>query len=245
MRASVLQNFTKFNTPFEGMLNYMYTDVKGLVTTGMGNLIDPLPAALVLPWKHADGSDASQDEITQEWNTVKGAWPGVQSTGDRAITTLHLDQADIDVLIASKAQQFEDTLRGIYPDYDNWPADAQLGVLSMSWALGAGFGRGFPQFTAAANAYDFRTAAAQSGYRDQDPGNKARQAANVILFNNAATVVEGNGDREVLYYPSVLQPGQAVQTGSSGMAKTLLVLGGVGAAIAGAAFYVTRGRRRR
>src|SRR5258708_33388167 len=136
MKASVLSAFKSFSTKFEGALDYMYTDVKGLVTTGIGNLIDPMAAALVLPWKRSDGGSASQDEISTEWQRVKDAWPDVQSVATRSITTLHLDPKDIDWIVSSKAAQNEDTLRKRYPDYDNWPADAQLGLLSMALAMG-------------------------------------------------------------------------------------------------------------
>ena len=49
MRESVRRGFIGFSAPFEGRLHYMYLDVKGLVTTGVGNLIDSVGAAQALP----------------------------------------------------------------------------------------------------------------------------------------------------------------------------------------------------
>jgi len=40
----------------------MYVDVKGLVTTGIGNLIDLLSAALELPFHHNDGTPVTPGE---------------------------------------------------------------------------------------------------------------------------------------------------------------------------------------
>ena len=40
MRTSVQQVWNEFNNPPERRLNFMYLDVKGLVTTGLGNLTD-------------------------------------------------------------------------------------------------------------------------------------------------------------------------------------------------------------
>jgi hypothetical protein len=48
----------------------MYADVLGLITTGQGNLIDPKPAALALPWRNRDGALASSAEISAEWDRI-------------------------------------------------------------------------------------------------------------------------------------------------------------------------------
>lgn len=41
MYPSVTSFFRVFNEPLEGVVAYMYLDIKGLVTVGVGNLIDP------------------------------------------------------------------------------------------------------------------------------------------------------------------------------------------------------------
>jgi hypothetical protein len=254
MRSSVLSTFPSFTAGFEGRLSYMYTDVKGLVTTGVGNLIDPIGAALGLPWKNnSDGSAASQDEIIQEWNTVKSAWPGVQSTGDHAITQLHLDPADIDALVASKAQQNDTFIRGQFAGYDNWPGDAQLAIHSMAWAQGANFA-GWPHLSAALNAQppDFMTAAGPPGDPSADtstrgqawlndtgnPGLRPRNLANKILFQNAARVLAQGWDPSEVYYPTEIPEGAAPPPGSGGLlataGKAALVTGLLGAAGYGA-----------
>ena len=52
----------------------MYLDVKGLVTVGVGNLMDPVSVAQTLPFRFknkpgisAPGSPATPDQIAQEW----------------------------------------------------------------------------------------------------------------------------------------------------------------------------------
>ena len=61
-----------FQGKFEGSaLPYMYTDVKGNVTTGTGILIDPVSSALKYPWKNPDGSLASAADVTDAFNAVK------------------------------------------------------------------------------------------------------------------------------------------------------------------------------
>lgn len=237
MKASVLAAFPSFSTKFEGRLPYMYTDVKGLVTTGIGNLIDPLPSALVLPWKHADGSGASRDEITSEWQTIKNAWPGIQSAATRSIVTLHLDPSDIDWLVAEKAKANEAYLRSRFPDFDYWPADAQLALHSMAWAMGPAFK--FPKFEAAAQKQEFATAAIESHMNAAgNAGLVPRNAANVILFNNAEAVVRAGGDREVLYYPNSVTASQIPPAGGSKAKQIAMIALLVTAAGAGAYLFM-------
>mgnify|MGYP006266444431 CR=1 FL=1 len=267
MRASVLQAFPGFTAGFEGRLPFMYTDNKGLVTTGVGNLIDPIAAALVLPWKRSDGNDASQDEISAEWHKVKDAYPAVQSTADRSLATLHLEPADIDRLVASKAKSNEDVIRGQLPGYDSWPADAQLAILSMAWAQGPSFhswphllvalGASTPDFLAAAgnpgNASSDTGARGQAWLNDVgNPGLRPRNLANKVLFQNAARVQVAGGDYERLWYPTEVAEG-AVPSGGGGwktvgeIALFLLLVGGGAAALAaftpqGRAWWAMSGR---
>src|SRR5207244_2818316 len=62
--TSIRDGFLAFSRPLEGRVPWMYLDIKGLVKTGVGNLIDPVGLALKLPFVHkADGSPASEVEI--------------------------------------------------------------------------------------------------------------------------------------------------------------------------------------
>ncbi|MDP9002366.1 MAG: hypothetical protein M3O46_19920 [Myxococcota bacterium] len=215
MKAFVLAAFGPFATRFEGRLGFMYTDKLGLVTTGIGNKIDDGPSAppgatsaptpwryaeaLTLPWKHADGSPANTGDIAAEWHAMKLAWPSVQSSACRALATLHLDPADIDHLVAEKAHENDDALRAIFANFDALPADAQLAIHSMAWAMGTEGVRKFVHLVAAVNRGDFREAAAQCHM--QGVGIADRNAANVALFTNAAVVTETGGDPETLWFP--------------------------------------------
>jgi GH24 family phage-related lysozyme (muramidase) len=211
MHASVLTAYPAFTTRFEGRTPFLYTDKKGYVTTGIGNLVEnlqthePTPDTFTLGWKRTDGSLASHQEILDAWKTVKAAWPGVQSFASQKLTSIRLDKEAIDRLVQAKLLQNETILRRRFPGYDRWPADAQLGVHSMSWAMGSGFD--FPKFVAAVNKPrpDFRAAAAASFI--YDPGNpiEGRNAANRQLFLNAAHALERGHDVSTLFYPQVLQ----------------------------------------
>jgi GH24 family phage-related lysozyme (muramidase) len=236
MRAAVETNFRTFNEPFEGWLPHMYLDREGYVTTGMGNNVDPISLALGLPWKNADGSAASQAEITSEWQLVKSRTDLEPHGGGAygAITQLRLTSDDVTTLVGQKLAQIERDMRGMFPGWDGFPADAQMGILSMAWAMGDGefTAAKWPKFTAAANAGDWDTAAAESQMAPT-PGIVARNAANELLFHNAATP---GIDPETLYYPNTPATMTTMPTSTGAIVGTVcavLVLLGV----AGWGFY--------
>src|SRR4051794_4085899 len=108
----------------------MYLDIKGLVTTGIGNLIDPVAAALAVQFvRNDDGADASPDGIRVEWQSLKDDKDALAAAGCHACrpprTQLTLTDAAIDQLVGEKLSQFEATLRATTPDFaslDDWPA---------------------------------------------------------------------------------------------------------------------------
>lgn len=207
IRAAVLDAFPGYTQKFEGRIPYMYLDMSDLpggpfVTTGVGNLADPVSLALAMPWVHKSDNTtpATADEITAEWNLVK-SHPELAPKGAQAfasMTQLRLTSQSIDALVQQKVAQNEVTLFARYPNLPLWPADAQLALLSLSWAMGPAFN--FPAFKVATDALDFSTAGLQAIYKGV--GSAPRQAAHKVLFANAAAVVKQGLDPEVLYYPN-------------------------------------------
>lgn len=226
MRKCVRDVFIPWTIPLEGArpdhvgIPWMYQDVLGLVSTGLGNLIDPISLAMHLPWKRADGSLASPAEIAAEWNRIKTQPPNAKGQTAaqlghlyaKQIATLHLTNDDILALIAMRLDSNEQIIRSHFPRWDEWPADAQLATHSMAWACGAGIfdphaGRAFwPKLTAALHAFDYATAAREC-FMPQEAtigGLRPRNKANRILYTNAAIVLERAMDPDVLRYPTDL-----------------------------------------
>lgn len=205
MHDSVRRAFTSYSETFEGKVPWMYLDVKGLVTTAIGNLIDP-GGYLTLPWRHFDGSLATAAEIEAEWQTVKSMqWAklhGGASTTFRRATTLRLDDAGIDQCVQVRLGLNEAHLVQRFPQIGEWPADAQLAVHSLSWACGPAFR--YPKLQVALLAQDFVAAQGESDISAVgNPGVIPRNAAQKLLLQNAAWV-KGHGlDPSILYYPSV------------------------------------------
>src|SRR5271166_2170857 len=195
LKPAVTQAWFKFNVPNEGYCDFMYTDAKGLVTTGMGNLIEiqgqnaPSPDVYGLGWLHrGSGAPASQAEIDAAWHTVKSAYPSVTSAACKSLTDLYLPKDAITKLVLSKVKSNNDALAAMFPNMSSWPADAQMAIHSMAWAMGTGGVASFKRLVSALNSSppDFATAASESHM--QGVGIDQRNASNKQLFLNAADV---------------------------------------------------------
>lgn len=215
----------------------MYLDIKGLVTIGVGNLIDVekvgdtkslkklLEELIKLPFVYKPGLDvknpgqkASVADIEAEWKLVKEKQELAKQghTAFARYTKLKLDQNAIKDLVLKKADAMERELKTdpSFMNFDQWPADAQLGLLSMAWALGASKIRlGWPNFKAACLKQNFDDMANRCHINDVgNPGVAPRNDANRYLFKNAAAVqanegsnlAENTNQRMTLYYPHML-----------------------------------------
>ena len=218
MFASVQSGFRTFNTSFEGCIPYMYLDIKGLVTVAVGNLIDPVELAQALPFRFksqpgiSGSGAATAEQIAAEWQVLKSdsslAAKGYKAC--EAITQLELSDDSIALLISSKLNGIESFLKRQqwFQAFEGWPADAQMGLLSMAWAMGPAGPGEFPLFRAACQKLDFRTAAAECKMQEAgNPGLIPRNQANFTLFSNAAIVAVGGAQGlqgSTLYYPRTL-----------------------------------------
>ena len=207
MWPSVKSAFPAFTVRFEGRVPCMYTDVLGLVTVGVGNLIDPMYGAMSLPWRRrSDGAMATQGEITTEWQAVKRL--RLAATAGYPGRLLCLSDDVIDTLVAYKLLANETILAKRWANWATWPADAQLGAHSCAWAAGPGWVA--PHFDAAVLAGAWLACAGitgtsgdvasthghawlrdstvpdESGPANLNPGLRARNLANQVLFANAA-----------------------------------------------------------
>lgn len=193
-----VEQFREFNEPFEGSIKWLYLDVRGLVTTGVGNLIEPIEEALKFPWVHRDtGLAALPTEVEDEWRAVKanialateGAWAAEK------VTLLRITDDTINALMKSRLDLNEVVFRQRFPAYDSWPMEAQLALHSMAWAVGAHGVLQFHYMVGALLAGNFKMAATEC--RISDMGMKpliARNAANEQLFTRAASAGSSGSD---------------------------------------------------
>lgn len=208
MRPAVKAAFHEFSEPLEGRVPFLYLDnaePTGLVTIGVGNLVDPLSAALFLPLVHPeDGRPATQAEKTAAWLKVKGRQDLKRHGGMifRHVTDLRLPQEAIDRLVDGKLASFEAELVKMYPAWHEWPADAQMFRLSHAWAVGVH--AKYPKMHAALLAGDFDTAADECTINPQRGTINERNRRNRILLRNAARVERLHLSPEVLQWPNDL-----------------------------------------
>jgi GH24 family phage-related lysozyme (muramidase) len=187
MWSSVSDNFAAFSEPLEGKVNHMYLDSLGKVTIGIGNLIDSEGAAIDLRRYGAflldqAEAEATDDDIRAEWHRIKNR---------AGAPTLHLSEEGISNLLSGRATEMEADLTSTFAefaDFADWPADAQLGLLSMSWAMGSRFAGGWPNFRGRCAAKDWRGAATNCNMVND--WLVKRNAVNRGLFRNAAWAVE-------------------------------------------------------
>jgi hypothetical protein len=207
MHPAVVEVFPRFSTPLEGLCRNLYADVKGLLTTAIGCLVDPMAMALPLPWVMPDGAPASQAEIARQWQAFK-AQPGLKNYPALSktvldATTMRLTDAGVAQLVSQRLLANEKVLRGYFPNWDLFPADAQLACCSMAWAIGAGWPHIFGNLRDACNAQNWTTAIACCEIQTAgNPGVIPRNAANKLCFANAAAAIAQNLPLDVLHWPS-------------------------------------------
>ncbi len=194
MKDAVLAIFVEFNTRFDGALNWMYLNKKGLLTVGWGFVIEPVTVALRLPWIcRADAGPPSQDEIWRNCKRVKEnrllahRGPGAA----RLLTNVDLAPEGMLALAKERLDANERSfVEGCFPDFGSWPADAQLAVHSMAWVFPA-FCPVFPKFVQAAKEQAWASCSAECRINDKhNPAIMPRNFANAKLFNSAATTRE-------------------------------------------------------
>ena len=198
MHQSVQDAFLPFSEPLEGRIHFMY-----LVSTGVGNLLDadnprelrqqPAPLTRCVHARMVRQGHRCRGQPRRDWAGVPDGQ--VQRDGicrvsrEAAITRLRITDDAINTLVVAKLMSFESTLRGRPPfaNLDGWPADAQLGLFSMAWAMGPLFH--FPQFEAAAAAEDWLTMAHECKISEAgDPGIIGRNVRNELLFTLANSI---------------------------------------------------------
>ncbi|MBC7797819.1 MAG: hypothetical protein H7Z37_13180 [Pyrinomonadaceae bacterium] len=227
----------EFLVGHEGLVLCMYMDVLGLITTGAGNMIDKdsgggFAAVQTLVnefnwYRIKDNVPATPAEVEAEWNNIKALTPKghhLKMNGkifeDWAkkqippLVTLQIKEDEfIKNVFPKKVEQFENAIKktplDYFKDFDDFPADAQLGILSVAWANGAYSAydkktrdgqtiASFPLFRALCKEQDWRKIAAEKTYRWTNI-NDGRDIKTQKLFRNAAN----SFDKTKLIYPVI------------------------------------------
>jgi GH24 family phage-related lysozyme (muramidase) len=170
----------------EGCTTWLYCDVRGFVTIGVGNLVSTADACVALPLEHkASGVVATEYEKRDSYAKIVGAFDKNESA------MFYLDKSDLRLPLGYVQRLVGSRLTGVFipgimrlcPGFDTFPGPARRALVDMAYNLGVhGLGM-FPHMLAACNAGDWDMAAAQchrSSCRD------TRNVWTAQMFLNAA-----------------------------------------------------------
>ena len=187
MRPAVAAIFPKFSETYEGNVPWPYADCEGKITVGIGCLCDTPAEFHALSWRDGDGELADEALVQHSYEEVRAAavyMPGSVASRYEAVTTIRLNPGNIVDLCLGRARFADDFLAQRLLGYSTAPANAQLGVLSMAYAVGsAGVVREFPKFCEAFSRGDWATCALECHMDDRkNAGLRPRNRANRTLF---------------------------------------------------------------
>src|SRR6266436_4965678 len=93
--------------PYEGNIEHMYLDSKGLVTVGIGNFLPSAEAAQELGFvNRATKNAATKKEISSDFDNVKKQKIGLRARGYREFTAQDLPNQAIDELFRRRVDEF-------------------------------------------------------------------------------------------------------------------------------------------
>ena len=168
----------------EGVINHLYLDSLGLVTCGVGHMIDSPSRMAGVEMVCQDGTTATLDEKITEWNAVGILQPAHLPPFYEARTKLRMTPEFIEALLDSDVQGFAGLLARLIPGFDTFPGPAQEALLDMAFQLGAGgLVTKFPHLMSAVKARDWN-ACAENCHRAGI--QEWRNTATADLFKQAA-----------------------------------------------------------
>lgn len=182
--------FYGLTLPLESDIPHMYRDIKGYLTWGMGIKDDPGPTMTTRArqWIKCNGYDATDAEIVAEWNKIKAGPIGADAASK--IAGMYCPQAERDQAFWVEVINMEQIIKDQFPSWEDWPADAQLALLSMAWNFGPAFkvppapsGGGWPDLAAHLDSWNFDWAA---GHCQPAAGPNQRSRQCKVLFYQAS-----------------------------------------------------------
>jgi GH24 family phage-related lysozyme (muramidase) len=182
---------------WEGDKSFMYLDTRGYVTTGIGNKLGSVAAALELPWQHKEtGRPATPAEIGGAFERVRGLtskYAAKHPDGKNPFSATHYEEKSDLVLGPGAARElaahrleteFLPGLRAALPGFDHYPLPAQRALVDMAYTLGVnGLETKFPNMIAACKAGDFERAAEQCHRRAQSNEHRHGDERNIATRN--------------------------------------------------------------
>lgn len=240
MHPKLLDEFPEWTGKYEAVVPYMYLDVKGIVTFGIGHAAFSSDTVANLPWYHK-GTDvrATEAQIRNEWASVRDnkmlAKHGIFNGHAANFTRLRMKIEDVYEDARNVMRHNHAVMLKQYPDMESWPLDAQMATHSMAWACGPAFGLPGPNrfVTLAKHLRDADFNRASEHCHMNETGNAGlipRNIANKLMYRNSADVIARGMDPHVIYWPKDLRkapkdvPSQAVSKPEAGHEEPMLIV---------------------
>jgi GH24 family phage-related lysozyme (muramidase) len=211
MRACLRSVFVvPFSESFEGGVASLYNDVRGKTTIAYGNLCDTPSEAAALPLVHPDGTFATTSEKIAAWRSVHYD-PRCASQGWRyaaRLTDLRLTRDGMTSLALARLDANDRILAAKLPDWESYPACAQLAMHSWAWACGAN--AHFPRLLEMVRARRFADAAVEIHMNEYTPegihntGLMPRNVANKLLMRNAQRIEDFHLDPDAIEWATLI-----------------------------------------
>ncbi len=146
---------------WEGAVPWMYRDVAGFPTVGIGFLIHDVDHVCTFPF-YTQGRAATIDEIVRDFYRVMALAKGMPAPRYRAPNEprVELRDADIANLTADKlAREYMPGIVRMFPAFDEFPFAAQQAIVDFCWNAGVAAMRNTEHLRPAIERRDWKAAA--------------------------------------------------------------------------------------
>ena len=167
---------------WERIVNWLYLDTKGNVTTAGGVMLPNVAACLKLPWCDATWHPVDQDAIIREWQRVKALPVGMVADHYKSVDGLFLQNGAVQAICRERVVETAALLR-VHFAIDSYPKPAQLALTDMGYNLGVPrLVMEYPHLCAAAVAEDWPLASRECLRNKDDHGFANRNQWTVNQF---------------------------------------------------------------
>ena len=174
-------DFREHVSYFEGNVSFMYLDVGGNVTVGLGHLLKNAVEAKALQFLRRRTNEFAHDEhVENAFNLVKNSGlAGAPASKFNNLTHIDLSRTAIEILFQADVDEFVELLKNEFKGfngYETYPGKVQLAMLDMAYTMGTKkFSDKFVKFRAALELRNWFKVADESERSDKDKhGNEIK-----------------------------------------------------------------------
>jgi GH24 family phage-related lysozyme (muramidase) len=172
---------------WEGSVPWLYRDILGYATIGIGFLVRDADEALELPLANlTEGRQATADEIRREFTRVMSCQRGMRADAYRPTRPPRLEMPAGAIQTRALARletEFLPGVRKLLPGFDAFPGAAQAALVDIAWNCGLRGLEKFGHMLAAVDQRDWREAARHC---HRATSREERNAWTAAKFNDAA-----------------------------------------------------------